>query len=177
MREVGGGLPDPVANGPLTDYVSMARRLSPTQFAAACPFLFLIRRGPLMRPGGATPTHATPALVILPTAPPEPSHPDVLAVRKVQEPFPSMITIGRTMNNDVVVRDVSVSKFHAFFRLGPQRDQLDLFDAGSRNGTWIAGRRLGTRGGGSVSVGETVGFGPVHYELLEAGACWDRLNP
>src|SRR4051794_40548232 len=41
----------------------------------------------------------------------------VLAVRKTQSTFPSMITVGRTKNNDIVIPDVMISKFHAFFRL------------------------------------------------------------
>jgi hypothetical protein len=39
----------------------------------------------------------------------------VLPVRKVQSTFPDMITVGRTANNDIVLADMSVSKFHAFF--------------------------------------------------------------
>src|SRR5512142_1690299 len=42
--------------------------------------------------------------------------PVVLPVRKVQTTFPSMITVGRAKNNDIVVPDALVSKFHAFFR-------------------------------------------------------------
>ena len=38
---------------------------------------------------------------------------------KVQEQYPSMIMLGRTVNNDIVIGDTSISKFHAFFRVGP----------------------------------------------------------
>ena len=54
-------------------------------------------------------------------------------------PFSHFIAAGRTRNNDVVVLDVSVSKFHALFK----KDANDVYsvqDAGSRNGTAIAGK-------------------------------------
>ena len=71
--------------------------------------------------------------------------PVVLPVRKVQSTFPSMITVGRARNNDIVVPDALVSKFHAFFR------QLDdgewgLADAGSANGTKLGEVELAPKG-------------------------------
>src|SRR3954466_1649933 len=45
------------------------------------------------------------------------ARPLVLPLRKVQSTFPSMITVGRTENNDLVIPDEQVSKFHAFFRV------------------------------------------------------------
>ena len=47
-----------------------------------------------------------------------PGPPFAAQLVKVQEQFPSMIMLGRTTNNDIVVGDTSISKFHAFFRLG-----------------------------------------------------------
>src|SRR5207302_10503529 len=70
--------------------------------------------------------------------------PLVLPLRKVQSTFPSMITVGRTDNNDLVVPDEQVSKFHAFFRLVGER--VEISDAGSRNGTFVGGRRIESRG-------------------------------
>src|SRR5688572_28096960 len=37
-------------------------------------------------------------------------------VKKRGAPFADMITVGRTANNDVVIDDVTVSRFHAFFK-------------------------------------------------------------
>jgi hypothetical protein len=99
----------------------------------------------------------------------------VLPVRKVQEAFPSMITVGRTANNDVVVEDVQVSKFHAFFRING--DKIELADAGSRNGTFIGKAKLEAKGAAkAVRFGESVSFGRVEFTLLDAGSCWDRLR-
>ena len=73
--------------------------------------------------------------------------PLVLPLRKVQSTFPSMITIGRTENNDLVVSDEQVSKFHAFFRI--VGDRVELSDAGSRNGTFVGSQKLAARGAGA----------------------------
>src|SRR5262245_20155445 len=61
--------------------------------------------------------------------PSKPTGPLVLAVVKTQSAFASMITVGRTANNDVVIPDTQISRFHAFFK--PAYDGLTLEDAGS----------------------------------------------
>ncbi len=101
----------------------------------------------------------------------------LLPVRKVQDNFPSMITLGRTANNDVVVPDVQVSKFHAFFRLLPDGVRFELADAGSRNGTTVRGKKLEPRGAAqALSFGDLCGFGKLEFSFLDSGTCWDRLQ-
>ena len=106
--------------------------------------------------------------------------PLVLAIRKRHSNFPSMITVGRTENNDLALPDITVSRFHAFFRnmVGPDNTaRLELGDAGSRNGSWLAGRRLPAKGPlQAVTPGDVVRFGNVSFIVLEAGACWDELH-
>ena len=100
--------------------------------------------------------------------------PWAIAIKKVQAAFPSMITIGRTRNNDVLVEDTLVSKFHAFLRTG--RDRWELVDAGSRNGTFVGGRRLEPRGAPvELKLGDRVRFGQLDFYFLDAAACWDHL--
>lgn len=57
--------------------------------------------------------------------------------------YPDRITIGRTNNNDVVIADTSVSRFHAYVR----RDGTGwvLADAGSKNGSFLRGEPLEAR--------------------------------
>jgi len=63
--------------------------------------------------------------------------------------FAKMILIGRADNNDLVLRQPHVSKFHAYFH---QRDDIwQLTDARSSNGTEVDGRALPT--GGSAALG------------------------
>ncbi|MCA8924006.1 MAG: FHA domain-containing protein [Planctomycetes bacterium] len=54
--------------------------------------------------------------------------------------FGSMVTVGRAPNNDLVLSNSNVSKFHAYLRkLG---ESWTVSDANSRNGTELDGKRL-----------------------------------
>ena len=101
--------------------------------------------------------------------------PLVLPLRKVQETFPSMIMLGRTDINDMIVPDAQVSKCHAFFRVvGPR---VELSDAGSRNGTWVAGRKLEPRGAGAMLAPRDIcSFAGVEFQLFDARGCWEFLH-
>lgn len=102
--------------------------------------------------------------------------PVVLPIRKVQETFPSMITVGRAKNNDVIVSDALVSKFHAFFR------QLDdggwaLGDAGSANGTKVGDVELVPKGQPErVRDGDKVTFGVSAFRFVDAANLWAALR-
>lgn len=169
-----------------TDYLSLARRTTREAFVAGHPMLFLVGRGDVDRPGGARSTMVFEVLdLTASTAPPpqktEDHHdvvPIVLAIKKVQPTFPTMITIGRTGNNDLVVPDVSVSKFHAFFRAaGVGGERLELSDAGSRNGTWVAHEKLVPRGAAVLcTLGDQITIAKLAFMLLDAGRLWDRAR-
>jgi hypothetical protein len=94
-----------------------------------------------------------------------------------RSPYPRMITVGRTRNNDIVLPDESVSKFHAFFRepdeTAPpsEASAVLLQDAGSRNGTLFNGAPVPTAKLGNpivVSMGGQVRFGLVELTFLDA---------
>jgi hypothetical protein len=99
-----------------------------------------------------------------------------LPIRKVIDTFPNMITVGRTANNDLVVADVSVSKFHAFFGQTPRG--LELSDAGSKNGTWVGAEEppAARRGAGRSSSATGFRFGRVGFTVVDAGVCWDTID-
>jgi hypothetical protein len=99
----------------------------------------------------------------------------LLAVRKVIGTFPNMITLGRTSNNDIVVPDVSISKFHAWFqRLG---DRVEVGDAGSKNGTAVNGETLPPRGARvALKSGDRIRFARVEVTYLDPGAAWDAVD-
>ena len=89
--------------------------------------------------------------------------------------FPSMITIGRTSNNDLMLPSKHISKFHAYFRLLGGR--LELGDAGSRNGTWVGPQRLEPKAAPvPVKAGDRLRFGNFDFRLVDAGSCWDELR-
>jgi hypothetical protein len=175
------------------------------QWVVAHPYMFMISRARLVRPARATATVTgmqplrnrdsivprEPAdLGRVPTgvfrlvegkpksaAPPRErgGRPLVLPLRKVQSTFPSMITVGRTENNDLVIADEQVSKFHAFFRI--VGDRVELSDAGSRNGTFVGSRRLEPRGASAaVNPRDRFAFGAVEFQLFDARGCWEQLR-
>ena len=78
------------------------------------------------------------------------------------------ITIGRDVNNEVVINDAEVSRKHA--RIIIQGDSYVLEDLGSTNGTSIDGQRLTGPHilslGQKISLGENVslGFEAIQYD-------------
>ena len=79
------------------------------------------------------------------------------------------ITVGRTGNNDVVLDDGSVSRFHAWFSRDAGEAGFLLTDAGSKNGSYVAGGRLLARKPVPVGDGMRVRFGQVEATFYTAG--------
>jgi hypothetical protein len=52
------------------------------------------------------------------------------------------VSVGRPPNNDLVIDDESVSRFHAVFKRDDRSGQWSVADAGSSNGTFARGDRL-----------------------------------
>lgn len=93
--------------------------------------------------------------------------------KKKGAPFSDMITVGRTPNNDVVLNDITVSRFHAYFK--QKGKQWVVCDAGSKNGTRVDGVKLEKRKEHPVQDGTHVRIGDIDttfqlrdslYELL-----------
>jgi hypothetical protein len=79
------------------------------------------------------------------------------------------IDCGRTPNNDVVIDDATVSKLHAWMRL--EGGIYVLYDADSRNGTRVADRDAGKRGGGEgAKLRDNIGveLGSVRARFVSA---------
>ncbi len=94
--------------------------------------------------------------------------------------FGLMITVGRAANNDIVLVDQQVSKFHANFARNVQ-GQWTITDSSS-NGTWVDGRRLETRTaqpllpGASIDLAHAVllSFLPAERMFDEIETVWRR---
>lgn len=83
-----------------------------------------------------------------------------------------MIAIGRSSECDVVIPDVSVSRFHAFARDGGD-GRWRMLDAGSTNGTTVNGANVPQKGvGGAVALkaGDDVRLGQVELTFVDAAA-------
>lgn len=98
----------------------------------------------------------------------------VAVVKAPGSPFQDRISVGRAQNCDVVLRDTSVSKLHAHFRpLGPS--EAELCDVKSANGTSVNGRRLVPGKPVRVTSGDTIIFGGVAVQLVDARRLYDLL--
>lgn len=104
---------------------------------------------------------------------PPAADPEIFRVEKVfsedkVNAFALGITLGRTVNNDMMIDDTSVSRFHAFFQQDPQSGVWHVMDAASSNGTFVGGVRLAPRKPAPVSDGSALQFGHVKMEFLSA---------
>lgn len=65
----------------------------------------------------------------------------VFPVRKARSTFAGTILLGRASSSDVLIDHASISKLHARIRRAAD-GAYTITDAGSRNGTWVAGRQV-----------------------------------
>ena len=100
----------------------------------------------------------------------------VVAIAKAQgNPYPDRISVGRTGNCDIVLRDPSVSKLHAHFRV--ERDgELVLVDQRSSNGTMINGTVALPGISEPLENGDVVQFGNVRATILNADGVYEALQ-
>jgi ABC transport system ATP-binding/permease protein len=78
-------------------------------------------------------------------------------------PLPTtVLRIGRAADNQVVIADLSVSRYHAELRKNP-RGGYTIVDLGSHNGTFVNGQRVESA---SVTERDIIGIGPATYRLV-----------
>jgi hypothetical protein len=85
------------------------------------------------------------------------------------------ISLGRTANNDIVLRHSSVSKFHA--SLEPTEDgTIQIVDNASTNKTTLNGTELESRTPFEARSGDRVVFGSVETVLWSPRALWESQH-
>jgi len=103
----------------------------------------------------------------------------VFPVRKTERSLiQRFYSVGQTRNNDIVIRDVSVSKSHAFFE-DDGSGGFTLTDARSTNGTFVNDVRVPRSGTGlpvAVRTGDLVRFGAVELSFIDAKAFRDLIR-
>lgn len=91
-------------------------------------------------------------------------------------PFPHMISVGRSGNNDLVLPFGAVSKLHAFFSHVPETDTWTVADAESSNGTFLGARRLVPHERTPVRDGAQIVFGNVALNFVAAATMYESLG-
>ncbi len=96
----------------------------------------------------------------------------VFSIQAAKRSLNHLITVGRAAKNDVMISDISVSRFHAFFKRSPT-GRFQLHDAGSSNGTIVNGSSVCTKETGPATElhsGDNIRFGQVDATFLELDA-------
>lgn len=96
----------------------------------------------------------------------------VVPVRASENALTHLITVGRRADSDVTIADISVSRFHAFFKRNPNGG-FSLQDVGSTNGTTVNEFTVCTKETGpptDVKSGDNIRFGQVDLTFLEVDA-------
>jgi FHA domain len=88
--------------------------------------------------------------------------------------FQRRITIGRTSNNDIILDDASVSRFHAWLETVGQ--DWVLVDAGSRNGSMVSGRRMLAKTPVALTNGAPVRIGALQLTYYTAAGFLEMLH-
>ena len=97
-----------------------------------------------------------PALAPEPTLAPAPA---AGTLSEIYRPETTVVRIGRAPDNDLVVDDLLVSRYHAELRVETSRT-AEISDVGSHNGTFVNGRLVGRA---EVSELDVIGIG--HHQL------------
>ena len=95
-------------------------------------------------------------------------------IKKPSASFPDMITVGRTPNNDIVLKDATVSRLHVFFR--HRGATWHVADGGSKNGTFLDGAPLSPRRERVVESGQVVKVGDLELTFYTAEELYKMLS-
>lgn len=92
-----------------------------------------------------------------------------LAIAKThRNQFSNMITVGRAVNNDLILPFPYISKFHAYIQSAGESCYL-LTDASSANGTFVNGEKLPPNVPVELKNGSTVSFAHGLEYLFQTG--------
>lgn len=141
-------------------------------FLRSHPHAWLVYVPSATEQGTPSETHSLYSATMVSRAPnsidPTSSSPVAIEIVKGIKPnvFPLGITLGRTENNDIVLRHEQVSRFHAYFQ--EQDGKLCIIDADSKNGTFLDGQRLTALKPSALPPEGVLRFGQIEVRILNS---------
>jgi len=78
------------------------------------------------------------------------------------------VSLGRDAGNDVVIRDMKVSREHAVICRDSQ-GRYEISDLGSTNGTYVNNKKISARV--VITNGDVIGFGPLTEFVFKVSVC------
>lgn len=164
----------------LDAFLDDRRQLTREQFLAKHTYpvlvLTLTPEGGVVEDGGEFRTQAV--VMGQPLIPPAPS-PKLTAIvpilKRMKDPFPTFIWVGRESRCDVTLPFSSVSKLQAQFLKKPNGD-WDILDAGSTNGTFLNGVQLAKNKPVGLHDLAQLRFGKIDTRFRTTVGFWDELG-
>ena len=98
----------------------------------------------------------------------------VPVAKREGNPFPERLTVGRATNSDVLLRVPFVSKVHAHVIREPD-GSFSIHDNNPSNRTYLRNRVLEAGATRKLDVGDSVAFGSLEFEFVDAGRLYDIL--
>lgn len=95
-------------------------------------------------------------------------------IKKPAAAFPELITVGRTVHNDVVLANHSISRLHLYVTY--REEKWWIADAGSKNGSWLAGQKLLPRREVQLTQAAHVRVGELFLTFHLANDAYDALG-
>jgi pSer/pThr/pTyr-binding forkhead associated (FHA) protein len=100
----------------------------------------------------------------------------VLELRQRQLGPPGQVRVGRSAENDLVIKDDTVSSRHAVFQKNDRTGTYDIHDLASMNGTWVNGSRLVVGKSVVLFDGDVLGFGDTVFLFFYPAGLYDVLK-
>jgi pSer/pThr/pTyr-binding forkhead associated (FHA) protein len=96
-------------------------------------------------------------------------------VKTARNPFQSKIIVGRTSTQDIIIDDLLISKFHAYFEKNGDNDFF-LIERGSTNGTLLNGVKLENSVQNKVKDQDKISFGGMNYVFFSSRSTYMALK-
>jgi len=100
----------------------------------------------------------------------------ILEVRQRKLGPPGQVRVGRLQENDLMIKDDTVSSRHAVFQRNDRTGSYDVHDLASMNGTWVNSSRLVVGKSVVLFDGDVLGFGDIVFLFFYPAGLYDVLR-